>query len=212
MHAFRWIRRNRDRARIAAAAALVLAGAAQAAPKEGPAPADGYAGRLLVAAPRMSDPRFAETVIFMVRHDETGALGVVVNRPVGRMPYATLLKALKLDAEGAAGEIALHEGGPVERYLGFVLHSADVTTEDSWPVGRAYAFTANPTMLSTMAKGEGPKRALFVFGYAGWGPGQLEGEMAREDWVVVQADDAIVFDGAHDTKWKRAFERRGINL
>ena len=116
MRAFRWIRRSRAKARIAAAAALLLAGAAQAAPKEGPAPAEGFAGRLLVAGPRMADPRFAETVIFMVRHDETGALGVVVNRPVGRMPYSALLKALKLDAEGASGDIAVHEGGPVERY------------------------------------------------------------------------------------------------
>ena len=212
MPALRWIRRSRAKARIAAAAALLLVGAAYAAPKEGPAPADSLAGRLLVAAPRMSDPRFAETVIFMVRHDETGALGVVVNRPVGRMPYATLLKALKLDADGATGDITVHEGGPVERYLGFVLHSADMKMEDSWAVGAFHAFTANPAILSIMAKGEGPKRALFVFGYAGWGPGQLAGEMAREDWIVIPADDAIVFGGAHETKWKRAFERRGIEL
>jgi putative transcriptional regulator len=212
MPAFPWIRRRRVKLKALAAAALFLAAPAFAAPKEGPATIESLAGRLLVAGPRMPDPRFAETVIFMVRHDETGALGVVVNRPVGRMPYAELLKALKLESEGVSGTATVHEGGPVERYLGFVLHSADVTLEGSWRVGTAYAFTADPALLSALGRGTGPKRALFAFGYAGWGPGQLEGEMARDDWLVIPADDAIVFDDAYTTKWKRAIDKRGIDL
>ncbi|MFO0995725.1 MAG: YqgE/AlgH family protein [Alphaproteobacteria bacterium] len=160
----------------------------------------------------MPDPRFAETVIFMVRHDATGAFGLVVNRRLGTQPVATVMKSLGLEAGEAKGEMAIHYGGPVEPGLGFVLHSTDYARAGTLKVTEAIALSAEPDVLKDIAEGRGPRRSLFALGYAGWGPGQLEDEMQLRTWFTVPADDELVFDDAIDTKWSRASSRRGIDL
>lgn len=193
---------------IGLAALALLAAAPAGADEDGPS----IAGQLLIASPSMGDPRFAETVIFMVKHDKGGAMGIVVNRPVAVAPLAEMLEATGQDATGVEGQIVVRTGGPVEQRLGFMLHSTDYKTEDSIQVTDRIALSTRPEVLADVAQGKGPRRLLLAFGYAGWGPGQLEGEMARRDWVTAPADDAIVFDDADVTKWQRASARRGIDL
>ncbi len=174
------------------------------------------AGRLVVAAESMGDPRFQNTVIYMVEHSAGGAMGLIVNRPFGAMPMARLFEHLELETEmgapGVAREIEVYYGGPVEPERGFLLHSAEVVMEGSIVVGEGMAMTAEAEMMHKIARGEGPNRSLFALGYSGWGPGQLEAEFARDDWVAIPFDPALVFAADPDRSWERAAARRSLDL
>jgi len=198
----------------AVAAAVVLGAALWAAePASTQAQNARLAGQLLVATPELEDPRFTRTVIYMVRHDaRTGAMGLVVNRQLGEVPMAVLLKQSGLPSAGAKGSVRLHVGGPVEATRIVVLHTDDYAGPDTVKVANGVAVTAEPSILQSIVEGKGPRRARFTLGYAGWAPGQLEAEMEAGYWIVVPTDDAIMFDDAYETKWDRAMARRRISL
>ena len=172
------------------------------------------AGQLLVAAPGMPDPRFARTVIFMVRHDRDGAMGLVVNRVLGVQSAARLLEGAGIGAKDVDGdaEVRVHYGGPVAPRRGFVLHSGEYAEEGTVTVTDRVSMTAAAQILQAIAKGKGPNRGFLAVGYAGWAPGQLESELARKDWLVVPSDDRLLFDAHMATKWRRAMGRHGIEL
>ncbi len=169
-------------------------------------------GQLLVAAPDMPDPRFAETVIFIVKHDVHGAMGLVVNRVLGAGPIADVLQGFGLDGEGVSGEIRVHYGGPVQPNSGFVLHSTDYMKQATKVVNDLVALTTELDILRAISNGEGPRESLFALGYAGWGPGQLESELGRDSWYVAPADETIIFDDDLKTKWARAMAISGIEI
>lgn len=170
------------------------------------------AGQLLVATPEMRDPRFAEAVIYMVKHNTEGAMGLVINRPLAKGPVKDLLQGFGIENQDAKGEIIIHYGGPVSANTGFVLHSDDVVLDDSERVKDGIAMTADAKLIEAMAQGKGPREALVVFGYAGWAPGQLESELEAGAWHVVPADKALVFGKEADKKWQQAMDRRRISL
>jgi putative transcriptional regulator len=183
------------------------AGAAAGGPLPG-----GLAGQLLVAAPDMRDPRFAHTVIYMVGHDASGAMGFIINRPFREVPIALVLERLGAEGAGVSGTIRLHYGGPVEPERAVLLHTPDYITADTRVIPGGIAVTGTPEILRAIGAGGGPRRALFTLGYAGWAPGQLEAEIARGDWFVVPADAALVLDDKHEDKWDRAMARRRLDL
>ena len=195
-----------------ALAALVLGVGLPAAPPAPRAQSASLAGQLLVATPDLHDSHFQQAVVYMLRHDESGAMGLVVNQPLGDVPLARLLDQAGMDSAGAAGSIHLHVGGPVETARVFVLHTDDYAAPGTLRVGGGLALTWQAEILRALTAGAGPRRAVFALGYAGWGPGQLEGELRAGDWVSVPADEGIVFDDADATKWTRAFARRKISL
>jgi putative transcriptional regulator len=170
------------------------------------------AGRLLVASDAMTDPRFVRTVIYMVSHDEAGALGVIVNRPLTEITLGELLRDMGRPADGAQGSIRVHFGGPVGGPQGFVLHTDEWRARDTRVVGGGIAFSTSSLVVEAMARGTGPRRTLFALGYAGWAPRQLEGEIARDAWITVAADEDLIFDDDAPTKWDRALARRKITL
>lgn len=200
----RWLRA----AALAFALALSFAGAAQA--QDGRSA--GLTGRLLVATPELRDPNFARTVIFIVQDDRGGTLGIVVNRSLGVGPTAQVLELFGVHEEQAAGEMRVHVGGPVLPSLGLVLHSPDYVGEGTTVVNEEFALTYHKDIVRAIARGEGPRNSLIAFGYAGWGPGQLEAEMAQRSWVDVPADVAIVFDDDLESKWQRAFDLHRVDL
>jgi len=169
-------------------------------------------GRFLVATPEMPDPRFVQTVIYMLRHDATGAMGLVVNRPMVRGPIGELLKGFGAESEGAEGEVLVHLGGPVDVRQGFVLHSDDYLLSGSEVVADGIAVTADVEMLRLVGQGKGPRHALFLLGYAGWAPGQLEGEIRANGWFTIPGDKALLFGGGADKMWQRAMARRQLRL
>jgi putative transcriptional regulator len=189
----------------------LLAGATPGGPAEGQR-MRGLAGELLVATAEMRDPRFAETVIYMVRHDAAGAMGLVLNRPLREIPLASLLAQMGMDPAGAKGAIRLHSGGPVEGLRVFVLHTSDYRSDGTIVVKGGFSVSVEPDVLEAIATGKGPRRTLFALGYAGWAPGQLEAEIEAGAWARASADEAMLFDGDYDKKWERALARRKIDL
>ena len=170
------------------------------------------AGQLLIAAPTIGDPRFAHTVVLMVRHDKEGALGIVINRPVGERSIAALLEATGHDDAGVAGIVRVFAGGPVQPELGFVLHSAEYRRAETVDVDGRVAMTASRQVLLDIGHSQGPEKSLFALGYAGWGPGQLEGELARHNWFTTPEEPKLVFDDDRDNLWEDAMARRTREL
>jgi putative transcriptional regulator len=194
--------------------ALLLPAALLAAPSN-PAETPGKAslkGQLLIATPGMRDQRFDRAVILMIRHDRAGALGIVINRPLGERPLADLLAAFGAKDTPATGNVHVFLGGPVELEVGFVVHSTDYRRSETIDVDSRFAATSSREVLRDMAANMGPMKSLIAFGYAGWGPGQLEGEMARNVWYVAPADVGIVFDDDRDKVWEHATARRTQDL
>lgn len=170
------------------------------------------AGRLLVAEPELADPNFARTVVLLLHHDAEGAMGLVVNRRYGRVPMADLLRRLGRDTRGASGETELYYGGPVEPDVGTVLHDAGYRGSDTREIGAGLAATHDPAILEAMARRQGPRQARIVLGYAGWGPGQLESELAQGAWATIPADPELVLAPDPERVWERALARRGVDL
>ncbi len=170
------------------------------------------AGSLLVAEERLGDANFARSVVLMVHHDAEGAMGLVVNRRYGSAPLADLLRGLGREPGAAAGEVDLHAGGPVEPQLGFVLHGAGYATAATVRITAELAMTSDPQALADLARGQLPGPVRVLLGYAGWGPGQLEGEMMRRDWFTVPADAALVLRTEPGRIWPEASARRGTEL
>ncbi len=191
---------------------VALSASAPPNPRAQPPEHVSLAGQLLIAAPAMGDPRFAQTVVLMVRHDRNGAFGLVINRAVGELALSAILKALGEPAAGGSERVRAFYGGPVQPELAFVLHSAEYRAAETVAVGSGIAMTVSRQILSDLAAGKGPKKSLIAFGYAGWSAGQLEGEMARDAWHTAPADPALVFDEARERVWERAMERRTRDL
>lgn len=169
-------------------------------------------GQLLVARDELRDPRFVHSVVYIVHHDATGAMGIILNRPIGEAPLSELLEQADVEGTRTNKKIRVHFGGPVEPNRGFVLHTADYKIDGTKVVKSGIAVTARPEILLAMGTRNGPRKSLFALGYAGWAPGQLEAEIKARAWEVVQADEAIVFDENAETKWERAMARRTIRL
>ncbi len=196
-------------ARAGGVAGILALALAVSGPAHGKAQkAAGLTGQFLVATPGMSDPRFSRTVIYVVHHDARGAMGLVVNRSSNEVPIAALLDRLGQDHDGVAGSMRLHYGGPVEPRRVFVLHTADYTSPGTHVIADGIALTSPSGVLRAIGAGGGPRRALLVVGYSGWGPGQLEAEIRAGAWIAAPADPALLFDEDDETKWQRAMGGR----
>lgn len=173
---------------------------------------DSYlAGQLLIAMPGMRDPRFARTVVYMCAHSAEGAMGLVINRVLESLTFEELLEQLGIEGSVPPEAATVHFGGPVETGRGFVLHSGDYRQDGTLAVADDVSLTATVDILRAIAAGEGPRRHLLALGYAGWGPGQLDGEIRANGWLHVAADEALVFDTELDSKWDRAIAKIGID-
>lgn len=168
-------------------------------------------GQFLVAVPHMEDPRFQHSVIYMCSHDGDGAIGLIVNKLIEHMPFADLLRQLNVAGHWNDQQIRVHFGGPVEPGRGFVLHSPEYAVEGTKKVGGGMALTGTTEILRDMALGQGPQQSLLALGYAGWGPKQLDREIQQNGWLVVGADQPLLFDPDLDGKWQRAIAKLGFD-
>lgn len=169
-------------------------------------------GKLLVAAPRLTDPRFQKTVVYMISHDNQGGFGLIVNRVTGRGSLKNFLKGFGLESGAESGDLVVHYGGPVKTGLGFILHTTDFEDPYSHEVVTPFAWSSTPAAIEAVTYGTGPKHYLFTLGYSGWGPGQLEGEIQRGDWLIAPADEKLVFELTGDEAWDQAIARAGVRL
>jgi putative transcriptional regulator len=201
-----------SRRALSPAGALVAAALVLGAAATDPSDTGSLTGQLLIAAPTMGDPRFAHAVVLMVRHDKEGAFGIVINRPVGERSIATLLEATGDNEPGIEGSVQVFAGGPVQPELGFVVHSADYRRAETLDVDGRVAMTASREILRDIGHNRGPEKSLFALGYAGWGPGQLEGELARHDWFTTPEEPKLIFDNDRGNLWEDAMARRTREL
>jgi len=173
---------------------------------------DTLAGKLLVAMPGIGDPRFSRSVIMMCSHDDQHAMGVVINKPKQEVTLSEVLGHLGLQAGDTVGARAVMDGGPVRPDRGYVLHSADYAAgEGTQNVAPGIRLTATREVLEAVAKTDAPKEFVLALGCSGWGAGQLENELKENAWLVVDADNAIVFDADHARKWERAIRSLGFD-
>jgi putative transcriptional regulator len=203
-----------ERTLLALAAILLPATLVHAAlqnPAEAPGQAS-LAGQILIASPGLRDPRFDHTVVLMVRHNAGGALGIVLNHPLGERPLASLLDAIGEKDTTAAGSLRIFSGGPVQPEVGFVIHSTDYHRPETVDIGGRVAMTSSREMLRDIASQHGPEKMLVAFGYAGWAPGQLEGELAQRAWFTSAADSKLIFDQDRDKVWDDAVAHRTQEL
>ena len=173
--------------------------------------AGGYlTGQLLVAMPQMLDPRFARSVIYMCAHTEDGAMGLVVNKLMDKISFPDLLEQLGLEAASRDNDLRVHFGGPVDSGRGFVLHTSDYVQDATMVIDERVALTATTDILKDIADGQGPRNSLFALGYAGWGPGQRDGEIQANGWLSVVADDGLVFASDPEAAWDAALAKIGV--
>lgn len=167
-------------------------------------------GQFLLAMPGMIDPRFDRAVIAMCSHDTGGALGIGLGATVDGLGFHDLLDGFEID-HGAAPDVPIHFGGPVEPRRGFILHSRDWGGEDSVDVAGRWSLSGTLDVLRAIAEGRGPSRWVAALGYAGWGAGQLDGELTRPGWLNVAGDEALLFDTPAGERWASGFAGAGID-
>ena len=166
----------------------------------------------LIAMPALDDPNFHHTTTYICEHDENGALGVVINRPL-EMQLGEILQYM--DIQACSEEISLRQvymGGPVQNDRGFVLHEPAGDWEATLKVTDTIGITSSRDILQAIAAGKGPKNAIVTLGYAGWGAGQLESELAANTWLSGPASSKIVFDTPSEQRWQAAATLLGIDL
>lgn len=170
-------------------------------------------GMLLISTPAMGDPRFSHGVVYLCAHSPEGAFGLVLNRPIAGLEMASVLQQLDIPVTGAVAGKPVLAGGPVETERGFVLfRSGDTDVPDSERLADGLSLTSSPAILAAIARGEGPSDWFLALGYAGWGPGQLEAEIARNGWLTCDADDALIFaDAPGVSVWHAALMSMGID-
>jgi putative transcriptional regulator len=169
-------------------------------------------GQLLIASETMGDPRFARTVILMVQHTQNGALGIIVNLPIEERPLSGLLQMFGERDANVSGKVRIFAGGPVQPEMCFIVHSAEYQRPGTIGIDAHVALTSSREVLRDIADNTGPQKSLVAFGYAGWGPGQLEGELERRAWVTAPGDPKLIFDEERDKVWDSAYARRTRDL
>ena len=167
----------------------------------------------LIAMPNMGDPNFSGTVTYLCKHDEQGALGIIINRPL-KMRVAEIFRQLSFDIiDEHQGERPVMGGGPVQAGRGFVIHQSNEAYDSTLNTADAgIKVTVSQDILDSMARGTGPKPTLVALGYAGWDPGQLEAELSANAWLSVPADPAIIFETPFEQRWAAATALLGINV
>nr|WP_093332662.1 YqgE/AlgH family protein [Sphingomonas rubra] len=167
-------------------------------------------GQFLLAMPGMGDPRFERAVIAMCAHDDSGAIGIGLGAVIGGLGFHELLRQFEIDP-GDVPDAPVHFGGPVEMRRGFVVHSRDWEGQDTIDVAGRWALSGTIDILRAIASGQGPAHWLVALGYAGWGGGQLEGELATPGWFTSPASTDILWGEAAADRWTSAYAAAGVD-
>ncbi len=168
--------------------------------------------QLLIAMPGMLDPNFSTTVTLICEHNDDGALGIVINRPLSLTLSGLFEQLAVTDADSQTGSAPVLSGGPVGTERGFVLHGPECSYENTLPVSDDIRLTLSRDVIDAMAAGTGPEKSLVALGYAGWEAGQLEQEMLANSWLSVPATPELVFDTPFEERWDSAARTLGIDI
>ncbi|MCH9780643.1 MAG: YqgE/AlgH family protein [Alphaproteobacteria bacterium] len=182
----------------------------KASKKKGFASIEGYLqGHLLIASPMMNGSSFAHALVFICTHDASGAMGLVMNQRARNITSQSIFRQLEIETTTPAFPIGI--GGPVQVQRGFILHSTDYTSDSTIECGDLL-LTSSTEIMQAIAAGDGPEKHQLFLGYSGWGPDQLEGELAQDAWIVCPFSNDFVFGKNWKTKqiWRRSLQHLGI--
>ena len=168
-------------------------------------------GQFLISMPSLQDERFDKTVIYMCAHSNDGAMGIIINKKIDYDLYPDLLEQLGIDKPLLDKKLYIRYGGPVESSRGFVLHSDEVIQKETLTISKGIALTSTSEFFDDLSIGNGPKKSILALGYAGWGPGQIETELASNSWTTLEADSDFIFNDSINNKWKDAYKLLGVD-
>jgi len=173
-------------------------------------------GQVLLAMPSLQDRHFRDSVILICHHDEEGSMGLIINRPQ-EVSINDVLEDLKLSPDQRYirslpdNRSLSFEGGPIDPFRGFVLHDGWHIYESTMQITPELHLTTSRDVLEEIAAGNGPEHFMLVLGYAGWDAGQLEQELANNDWLIASANHHLVFQAEPELRWALAAQSMGIN-
>lgn len=173
---------------------------------------DSLTNQLLIAMPGMEDPNFSTTVTLICEHNDDGALGIIINRPLNLKLSGIFDQLAVEDADPEAADSPVMAGGPVGTERGFVLHGNEHSFENTLAVSNDIQLTLSRDIIDAMASGAGPDRSLVAIGYAGWEPGQIEAEMLANSWLNVTATPELIFDTPFEQRWDSAARLLGVDI
>lgn len=168
--------------------------------------------QFLIAMPTLADPNFHGTVTFICEHNDQGAMGIIINRPLD-LSLGEVLSHMRLEPkEAAIARRPVYMGGPVQTDRGFVLHNPVGEWDSMLRISNELGITTSKDILEDIAAGRGPLHTLVALGYAGWGAGQLEQELADNAWLCGPADNRIIFDTPWEDRWAAAAALMGVDI
>lgn len=168
--------------------------------------------QFLIAMPGLADPNFYHTVTYICAHNEEGAMGIIINRPLDLVLNEVLAQMEIPGRDDEIGQIPIFQGGPVHTDRGFVLHRPLKKWDYSIEICNEIGITTSRDILQAIASGRGPEHSLIALGYAGWGAGQLEQEIKDNAWLNAPADTSIIFKTPIENRWEAAAALAGIDL
>ena len=171
-----------------------------------------YEGQLLIATPYMRGEVFGGSVIYIFAHNAGGAMGIIINKPLEMVHYASLFQQLSINISKYKGDLTIYHGGPVEENRGFALHSSDYELEDTINNDSGINVTASIAILRDIADNKGPQKSLLAIGYAGWSAGQLEAEIEANLWLTVHATPDVIFNASDSNKYNMTEKLLGIDM
>lgn len=168
-------------------------------------------GKLIIAMPFLEDQHFTQAVIYVCGHDQTGAMGLIINKPLSSVSFKDLLEQMSIDHDENITNPQVHYGGPVEVGRGFVLHTTDYMNESTVFISGKFALTATLDILRAICHDRGPENAMLALGYVGWSAGQLEKEIHDNHWLIIDSTPDLVFHQNMDNMWRLAYDSIGID-
>ena len=170
-------------------------------------------GKCLISMPQINDGIFSHSVVYLCMHNQEGAMGFMVNKQLKEFYFSDLMSQFNIGYGSTPAEtIILHQGGPLERIRGFVLHSLDYQKEDTLTIDDKFAVSSSINVLNDIAYGKGPRYNLIALGYSSWSPRQLEEEIIYNHWLVAEATTDLLFKTRDEDKWQRAIDELGIDV
>jgi putative transcriptional regulator len=169
-----------------------------------------FSNHFIISMPHMNDPIFSKSLIYICEHDDDGAMGLIINKPMISENASDIIQQTGLTQIEPLPDI--YFGGPVNLEMGLILHDANYNIEGTLTISKSVALTSNKQIVLDLKNGDGPDEFRFSFGYAGWGKGQIEREIENGDWLLMPADDDFIFSIPNTDKWKKAASKFGIDI
>lgn len=169
-------------------------------------------GKCLISMSSIEDERFFNTIIYICSHTKDGAMGFVLNKTINEFSFLDLANQLPITILQPIREISLHNGGPLEKVRGFVIHSTDYIQKDTIVIDESIAVSSSIDVIKDIAFGSGPKENIIALGYAAWAPKQLEEEIINNTWLVADGSTDLIFRTKDEDKWQKAIDSLGIDV